>query len=85
LANSLAVPLSYTLSPVVNTVPRLAASSAAVASSPDDEHDAMSPAPRITGSPPGRVVVVVVLVVVFVVVPVVSTSWGAVAPVSRES
>jgi hypothetical protein len=71
----------------------LAPSSAAVASSPVDAHEAMSPAPRITGSPPGAVLVVVagaVVVVVdgavvVVVDPVVTTSWGAVAPVSRES
>ena len=48
--NSVAVPLSYTLSPNVNTSSAMPSNSVAVASSPVDEHDAMSPAPtRTTG------------------------------------
>ena len=44
------VPLSYALSPVVKTVPAIPPSSRAVALSPLDEHDAMSPAPTRTAS-----------------------------------
>jgi hypothetical protein len=41
------------LSPVVNTVPAMASSRAAVASSPGLLQSAMSPAPTSTGSPGG--------------------------------
>ena len=47
------MPLSYALSPVVNTVPAMLSSSAAVASSSSEPHCAMSPAPTSTGSPVG--------------------------------
>lgn len=49
-------PLSYALSPVVKTVPAIVSNKLAVASSPELEQLAMSPAPTNTGSDPGIVV-----------------------------
>src|SRR5213592_2312712 len=67
-------PSGYTLSPMVNTVPATLSSSAAVASSPVEEQDAMSPAPTSTTLVATPVPIVALVVAGALVAPLASVT-----------